>query len=85
MLGRMFREVKGRDPVDITDYVQKLEQKNQVLIDVLQRGAPNDRKFWAKLKAALTGDSGWDEVVHIYAESGDYCLKLTVPDECFTK
>ena len=84
MLGRMFREVKGRDPVDITDYVQKLEQKNQVLLN-LQRFDPNDRKFWAKLKAALTGDSGWDEVVHIYAESGDYCLKLTVPDECFTK
>ena len=48
MLGRIYREVKGRDPEDITDYVQKLEQKNQVLMDVLQRGAPNDRRFWAK-------------------------------------
>ena len=48
MLGRMYRVVKGRDPEDITDYVQKLEQKNQVLMDVLQRGAPNDRRFWAK-------------------------------------
>ena len=48
MLGRMYREVKGRDPEDNTDYVQKLEQKNQVLMEVLQRGAPNDRRFWAK-------------------------------------
>ena len=44
----MYREVKGREPEGITDYVQKLEQKNQVLMDVLQRGAPNDRRFWAK-------------------------------------
>jgi len=64
MLGRMFREVKGRDPVDITDYVQKLEQKNQVLLN-LQRFDPNDRKFWAKVKTAIVEDSGWGELIDL--------------------
>ena len=64
MLGRIYKEVKGLDPVDITDYVQKLEQKNQVLLN-LQRFDPNDRKFWANVKTAIVEDSGWGELIDL--------------------
>ena len=65
MFNRIYKEIKGRNPEDITDYVQKLEQKNQGLMEVIQRSSPNDRRFndrrfWTKYKTVKTEGSCLD-------------------------